>query len=140
MPLNLIQVQHYTATEAGAALLPFPVVMFALSRWSGGLVASIGSRLPLTVGPGSISVAITIGANQSHSVRSLLINGPAILIGVTLVAAAVFVAYRYADRLSRVIGETGMNVLLRLTAFILLCIGAQIVWNGASALLRTLAG
>ena len=96
--------------------------------------------MPLTVGPGSISVAITIGANQSHSVRSLLINGPAILIGVTLVAAAVFVAYRYADRLSRVIGETGMNVLLRLTAFILLCIGAQIVWNGASALLRTLAG
>jgi len=92
---------------------------------------------PLTM---PLTVAITIGANQSHSVRSLLINGPAILIGVTLVAAAVFVAYRYADRLSRVIGETGMNVLLRLTAFILLCIGAQIVWNGASALLRTLAG
>ena len=96
--------------------------------------------MPLTVGPGSISVAITIGANHPHSVRSLLINGPAILIGVTLVAAAVFVAYRYADRLSRMIGETGMNVLLRLSAFILLCIGVQIVWNGASALLRTLPG
>ncbi len=51
VPLNLIQVQHYTATAAGAALLPFPVIMFALSRWSGGLVASIGSRLPLTIGP-----------------------------------------------------------------------------------------
>ena len=50
-PLNFIQVQHYTATAAGAALLPFPVIMFALSRWSGGLVARIGSRLPLTVGP-----------------------------------------------------------------------------------------
>jgi multiple antibiotic resistance protein len=96
--------------------------------------------MPLTVGPGSISVAITIGANHPHSVRSLLINGPAVLVGVTLVAAAVFVAYRYADRLSRIIGETGMNVLLRLTAFILLCIGVQIVWNGASALLRTLPG
>jgi len=95
--------------------------------------------MPLTVGPGSISVAITIGANHSHSVRSLLINGPAILIGVTLVSAAVFVAYRYADRVSRMIGETGMNVLLRLTAFILLCIGVQIIWNGASALLRTLS-
>jgi len=56
-----------------------------------------------------------------------------------LVAAAVLVAYRYADRVSRMIGETGMNVLLRLTAFILLCIGVQIVWNGASALLGTLA-
>jgi multiple antibiotic resistance protein len=94
--------------------------------------------MPLTVGPGSISVAITIGANHPDSVRSLLINGPAILIGVTLVAATVFVAYRYADRLSRMIGETGMTVLLRLSAFILLCIGVQIVWNGASALLRTL--
>lgn len=94
--------------------------------------------MPLTVGPGSISVAITIGANHPNSVRTLLVNGSGILIGVMLVAASVFVAYRYADRLSRVIGETGMNVLLRLTAFILLCIGVQIVWNGASALLRTL--
>src|SRR5712691_1938255 len=50
VPLNLIQVQHYTATAAGAALLPFPVIMFALSRWSGGLVARVGSRLPLTIG------------------------------------------------------------------------------------------
>ena len=96
--------------------------------------------MPLTVGPGSISVAITIGANNPHSVRSLLINGPAVLIGVALVAATVLIAYRYADRLGRIIGETGMNVLLRLTAFILLCIGVQIVWNGASALLRTLPG
>lgn len=94
--------------------------------------------MPLTVGPGSISVAITIGANHPDSVRSLLINVPAALIGVSLVAATVFVAYRYADRVSRVIGETGMSVLLRLSAFILLCIGVQIVWNGASALLRSL--
>jgi EmrB/QacA subfamily drug resistance transporter len=51
VPMNLIQVQHYTATAAGAALLPFPVLMFLLSRWSGGLVAKVGSRLPLTIGP-----------------------------------------------------------------------------------------
>jgi len=50
VPLNLIQVQHYTATAAGAAFLPLPLLMFVLSRWSGGLVARIGSRLPLTVG------------------------------------------------------------------------------------------
>lgn len=93
--------------------------------------------MPLTVGPGSISVAITIGANHSDSVRSMLINIPAILIGVTLVAASVLVSYRYSDRLSRLMGETGMTVLLRLSAFILFCIGVQIVWNGASALLRS---
>ena len=94
--------------------------------------------MPLTVGPGSIAVAITIGANRPHSVRSLFINSSATLIGVTLVAAAVFVTYRYAGRMGRIIGEIGMNVLLRLSAFIMLCIGVQIVWNGASALLRML--
>ena len=50
-PMDLIQVQHYTATEAGAAFLPFVAIMFGLSRWAGGLVARYGSRLPLTVGP-----------------------------------------------------------------------------------------
>src|SRR5262249_49846454 len=45
------QVQGYSATAASAALLPFPVLMFLLSRWSGGLTAEIGSRVPLTVGP-----------------------------------------------------------------------------------------
>jgi EmrB/QacA subfamily drug resistance transporter len=50
-PLNLIQVQAYSATEAGAALLPFVCIMFFLSRWSGGLVARVGARLPLVIGP-----------------------------------------------------------------------------------------
>ena len=62
VPLNLIQVQHYTATAAGAAFLPFPVLMFLLSRWSGGLVASVGSRLPLTIGPVVAGVGLALHA------------------------------------------------------------------------------
>src|SRR6202451_1659029 len=50
-PMDLIQIQHYTATQAGASFLPFVAIMFGLSRWAGGLVAQYGSRIPLTVGP-----------------------------------------------------------------------------------------
>lgn len=50
-PMDLIQIQHYTTTQAGAAFLPFVAIMFVLSRWAGGLVARYGSRLPLTIGP-----------------------------------------------------------------------------------------
>jgi EmrB/QacA subfamily drug resistance transporter len=62
VPLNLIQVQHYTATAAGAAFLPLPLIMFALSRWSGGLVARVGSRLPLTVGPAIAALGLALYA------------------------------------------------------------------------------
>lgn len=102
--------------------------------------AQIASRafypltLPLTVGPGSISVAITLGANHPHNVRSLLVNGTADIVGVALIALTVFVCYRYADVLLRRLGETGTSVLVRLSAFILFCIGVQIIWNGATAL------
>ena len=64
VPMNLIQVQRYTATQAGAALLPFPVIMFALSRWSGGLVARVGSRLPLTVGPAIAGAGLLLFARS----------------------------------------------------------------------------
>jgi EmrB/QacA subfamily drug resistance transporter len=51
LPLDLIQVQHYSATQAGGSLLPFILLMFVLSRWSGGLVERFGPRIPLTAGP-----------------------------------------------------------------------------------------
>jgi len=62
VPLDLIQIQRYSATAAGAALLPFPLIMFALSRWSGGLVARTGARIPLTVGPAIAALGLALYA------------------------------------------------------------------------------
>ena len=60
LPLNLIQVQGYSATAAGAAMLPFVLIMFFLSRWSGGLVARHGARLPLIIGPAIAAVGFAL--------------------------------------------------------------------------------
>ena len=94
--------------------------------------------LPVTVGPGSISVAITLGANAPVSTLHPLALGVAAFAGITAIAVSIYVCYSFAERLSRLLGPTGMSVFLRLSSFILLCIGMQIAWNGASALIATL--
>src|SRR5262245_30471359 len=86
--------------------------------------------MPLTVGPGSISVAITLGANPSASVRALIATSAAHALGILIVVLVVFLCYRYADRVLQRMGEVGTLILTRLMAFILLCIGVQILWNG----------
>ena len=91
--------------------------------------------LPLTVGPGSISVAITIGANHPQTVRSFVTAALSSLLGVILICISVYLCYRYAQRLSKFLGGAGTAVVIRLSAFILLCIGVQIMWNGIDALM-----
>jgi multiple antibiotic resistance protein len=103
----------------------------------------VGSRafypltMPLTVGPGSISVAIALGANEASTLRAGVVVGLAHVTAVVVVAVAIYVCYRYAERILRRLGHTGTVVVTRLSAFILLCIGVQILWNGVAALLAS---
>ena len=93
--------------------------------------------MPLTVGPGSISVAITLGANTSHHYGTHVWTVMTALAAMAAIAGSVFVCYAFADRLARMLGETGTMVIIRLSAFLLVCIGIQILWNGISALLSS---
>jgi multiple antibiotic resistance protein len=82
-------------------------------------------------------VAITLGANavHNHGLHPLMIL--AALLGAALIALSIFLCYAFADRLARVLGVTGMSVMIKLSSFLLLCIGAQIVWNGTKTLLES---
>jgi multiple antibiotic resistance protein len=93
--------------------------------------------LPLTIGPGSISVAITVGANSTHNYGVHFSIILAAVVAMGLIAASIFLCYHFADWLAQVLGETGTTIVIRLSAFLLLCIGVQIVWNGIDALLGT---
>jgi multiple antibiotic resistance protein len=94
--------------------------------------------LPLTVGPGSISVAITLGANSTRRYGFDVAIAFAALIAMAIVALSVLLCYGLADRLASAVGKTGMIVIVRLSSFLLVCIGVQIMWNGISALLSSL--
>ncbi|HEX7789485.1 MAG TPA: MarC family protein, partial [Afipia sp.] len=98
--------------------------------------------MPLTVGPGSISVAVTLGSQRPAAnidFTQLAILGGAAIAGLAAIAITIFVCYRFADRIIAVLGVRGTDVLMRLSAFILFCIGIQIIWNGYSALIATIA-
>ena len=94
--------------------------------------------LPLTVGPGAISVAITLGVNEPHRGLVMLYAISGALAGSMLIATCIYLCYSLADRLARVLGATAMSVIMRLSSFLLICIGVQILWNGVSALLKSL--
>ncbi len=108
---------------------PIKAKLFALGR------AITPLTLPMTIDAGAISVAITVGANHAHSIKSEFIQLLAAIIGAGVVATTILFTYRYAHRIGKVIGINGMKVIVRLSAFIMLCIGVGISWNGIRSLL-----
>ncbi|GAA5179860.1 MarC family protein [Niveibacterium umoris] len=93
---------------------------------------------PLTVGPGSIAVALTLGASVYQGGKRPIAAPLGALIAVVVVAITIYLCYGFADRIVGLLGKTGTTVMLRLTAFVLLCIGIEIFWGGASDLLEPL--
>ncbi|MGB6194153.1 MAG: MFS transporter [Terracidiphilus sp.] len=89
-PMNLIQVQKYSATEAGAASLPMILLVFVLSRWSGGLVTRYGSKAPLIIGP--LIVAAGFALFAMRPVSPSYWSGPFLVFIVLGVGMAICVA------------------------------------------------
>ena len=92
--------------------------------------------MPITVGPGSIAVAITLGSQRPRvaDLTHVAILGAAAIGGIIAISLTIYLCYRFAESTVSALGEAGTNVLVRLSAFILLCIGIEIIWNGYSAL------
>lgn len=87
--------------------------------------------MPLTVGPGSIAVALTLGSNIHEETHlQLIVSALAAVIGILLIGLTVFLCYRFSDELERLFGPSGTGIVIRLSAFILVCIGIQIMFNG----------
>ncbi len=86
--------------------------------------------LPLTLGPGAIAVTTAIGTSMTFSVPNVLSTSLAALANALLV----WLCFKYADRITTVIGQTGTEAISRIFAFILICIGVQVFWSGFSEL------
>jgi multiple antibiotic resistance protein len=85
---------------------------------------------PLTVGPGSISIAITLGAAVGSRPSTGIMDVVTVLVGVAVVAFSVYLSLRFASQLIARLGETGAEVFMRLSSFIVLCVGVSIMWGG----------
>lgn len=99
--------------------------------------------MPLTVGPGSIATAIALGSTRPlgpHLDRDVLFQELGALAGLLGISASVYLCYRYASQMTRLLGASGVSIMTRLSAFLLFCIGIQIIWNGLDTLIPGLAG
>jgi multiple antibiotic resistance protein len=95
--------------------------------------------MPLTVGPGSIAVALTLGSNLHEETHlQLIFSALTAVIGILLIGLSIFLCYWLSEQLQRFLGPTGTSVLIRLSAFIVVCIGIQIMFNGLEDFYRVL--
>jgi len=93
---------------------------------------------PMTTGPGTIAASIALGAQMPSTPILFLASALIAALGAALVALVLYLLYKNSARVLKYLGEVGQLVMMRLMAFILLCVGIQIMWNGWSELQITL--
>lgn len=96
---------------------------------------------PLTTGPGSIAAAIALGAKTPGATSGVYVVGALVaVVGSALTALVIYGVYAHSAKLMSRLGDIGGMVMTRLMAFVLLCIGIEIIWAGVSELIKPLAG
>ncbi len=95
--------------------------------------------LPLTTGPGTIAVVISLGLSRGSSTNLVdeIIFMIACLLAVAVIALTIFFCFKYSERIQKLLGQGGTDIAVRLFAFILFCLGVQILWSGGSELLKS---
>lgn len=95
--------------------------------------------LPLTTGPGTIAVVISLGLSKAAYTERTdeIIFVTASLAAISVIAISIYLCFAYAARMQKLLGQGGTDIAVRLSAFILFCLGVQILWSGVSDLLRS---
>jgi len=134
-------------------------IVIALSAWKmlnapddteerGAAVQEAGDRdvermafypltMPVTTGPGTISVAIALGIGETADRKPLLFAVQALLT-TSLICLLVYFLYKSSSRISQAVGSTGTTIIAKLSAFLLFCIGIQVLWTGIAELVGSL--